>query len=54
MTPVCICARRPHFRTSVLHAAGGWDPHNVTEDADLGIRLHRLGYRAASFTVRDL
>jgi glycosyltransferase XagB len=37
-----------HFRTSVLHAAGGWDPHNVTEDADLGIRLHRLGYRAAS------
>jgi glycosyltransferase XagB len=37
-----------HFRTSVLHAAGGWDPHNVTEDADLGIRLHRLGYRAAA------
>ena len=37
-----------HFRTSVLHAVGGWDPHNVTEDADLGIRLHRLGYRAAS------
>jgi cellulose synthase/poly-beta-1,6-N-acetylglucosamine synthase-like glycosyltransferase len=36
-----------HFRTSVLHATGGWDPHNVTEDADLGIRLHRLGYRAA-------
>jgi glycosyl transferase family 2 len=37
-----------HFRTSVLRAAGGWDPHNVTEDADLGIRLHRLGYRAAA------
>ena len=28
-----------------LIAAGGWDPYNVTEDADLGIRLHRLGYR---------
>jgi cellulose synthase/poly-beta-1,6-N-acetylglucosamine synthase-like glycosyltransferase len=37
-----------HFRTSVLRTTGGWDPHNVTEDADLGIRLHRLGYRAAA------
>lgn len=26
---------------------GGWDPYNVTEDADLGIRLARFGYRAA-------
>jgi glycosyltransferase XagB len=37
-----------HFRTSVLRKARGWDPYNVTEDADLGIRLHRLGYRAAT------
>jgi len=37
-----------HFRTSVLHEVGGWDPYNVTEDADLGIRLYRLGYRAAA------
>jgi glycosyltransferase XagB len=37
-----------HFRTSVLRKMGGWDPYNVTEDADLGIRLHRLGYRAAA------
>ena len=36
-----------HFRTAALRQAGGWDPYNVTEDADLGIRLHRLGYRAA-------
>ena len=36
-----------HFRTSVLRRAGGWDPYNVTEDADLGIRLQRLGYRVA-------
>jgi cellulose synthase/poly-beta-1,6-N-acetylglucosamine synthase-like glycosyltransferase len=36
-----------HFRTAVLRKAGGWDPYNVTEDADLGIRLYRLGYRAA-------
>ena len=37
-----------HFRTTVLHRVGGWDPYNVTEDADLGIRLHRCGYRAAT------
>lgn len=36
-----------HFRTAALRDADGWDPYNVTEDADLGIRLHRLGYRAA-------
>ena len=34
-----------HFRTAVLRKAGGWDSYNVTEDADLGIRLYRLGYR---------
>jgi glycosyltransferase XagB len=34
------------FRRSALEALGGWDAHNVTEDADLGIRLARHGYRA--------
>ncbi|MEM1386958.1 MAG: glycosyltransferase [Pseudomonadota bacterium] len=33
------------FRRDVLDALGGWDAHNVTEDADLGIRLARHGYR---------
>jgi len=37
-----------HFRTALLRKAGGWDPYNVTEDANLGIRLHRLGYRSES------
>ncbi len=37
-----------HFRTTALRQAGGWDPYNVTEDADLGIRLCRLGYRTAA------
>ncbi len=37
-----------HFRTAALRKAGGWDPYNVTEDADLGIRLYRLGYRATA------
>lgn len=35
----------PHFRTAALRRAGAWDPYNVTEDADIGLRLHRLGYR---------
>lgn len=37
-----------HFRTSDLRAVGAWDPHNVTEDADLGIRLVRMGYASAT------
>lgn len=34
------------FRRDRLEAAGGWDPFNVTEDADLGFRLARKGWRA--------
>lgn len=34
-----------HFRRAVLEEVGSWDPHNVTEDADLGMRLARFGYR---------
>lgn len=34
-----------HFRTGALRTVHGWDPFNVTEDADLGIRLARLGLR---------
>jgi hypothetical protein len=33
------------FRRDVLESLGGWDAHNVTEDADLGMRLARHGYR---------
>ena len=32
------------FRAEALRALGGWDAHNVTEDADLGLRLARRGY----------
>ena len=34
-----------YFRRSALENVGCWDAHNVTEDADLGIRLARYGYR---------
>lgn len=33
------------FRRKVLERLGAWDAHNVTEDADLGVRLARAGYR---------
>lgn len=33
------------FKRHVLEKLGGWDAHNVTEDADLGVRLARHGYQ---------
>ena len=35
-----------HFRRVALDRIGGWDPHNVTEDADVAVRLVRAGWRA--------
>lgn len=43
--PMPLGGTSNHFRTAALRRAGAWDPYNVTEDADLGLRLHRLGYR---------
>ncbi|MBT1155820.1 glycosyltransferase [Aminobacter anthyllidis] len=40
-----------HFRRDVLEATGGWDPFNVTEDADIGLRLARSGYRCETLTL---
>ncbi len=34
-----------HLRTATLKEVGGWDPFNVTEDADLGFRLQRMSHR---------
>lgn len=34
-----------HLPVRVWREVGGWDEHNVTEDADLGVRLARYGYR---------
>jgi len=44
-SPVALGGTSNHFRTTLLRRAHGWDAWNVTEDADLGIRLARLGYR---------
>lgn len=34
-----------HFRRAALEQVLAWDSFNVTEDADLGLKLHRLGFR---------
>ncbi|HEY3398650.1 MAG TPA: glycosyltransferase [Armatimonadota bacterium] len=43
--PVPLGGTSNHFRTEILRELGGWDPFNVTEDCDLGVRLHKHGYR---------
>jgi len=43
--PVPLGGTTLFFRRSALDALHGWDAHNVTEDADLGLRLARHGYR---------
>jgi len=47
--PLPLGGSSNHFRTAALREAGGWDAYNVTEDADLGFRLARFGYRAMTF-----
>jgi cellulose synthase/poly-beta-1,6-N-acetylglucosamine synthase-like glycosyltransferase len=43
--PLPLGGTSNHFRRTALEQVGGWDPFNVTEDADLGMRLARFGYR---------
>ena len=44
--PIPLGGTTVYFRRKHLEDVSGWDAHNVTEDADLGIRLFRFGYRA--------
>ncbi|MDB5642172.1 MAG: hypothetical protein JWN07_1489 [Hyphomicrobiales bacterium] len=54
--PLPLGGTSNHFKTDVLRDVGGWDAWNVTEDADLGLRLARLGYLCEtlrSFTFEE-
>jgi len=42
--PIPLGGTSNHFRTDRLRELQGWDPFNVTEDADLGIRASQHGY----------
>jgi cellulose synthase/poly-beta-1,6-N-acetylglucosamine synthase-like glycosyltransferase len=44
--PIPLGGTSNHFRAGVLRKLGGWDAYNVTEDADLGMRIYRAGLRA--------
>lgn len=43
--PIPLGGTSNHFRTEVIRAVGGWDPFNVTEDADLGVRFTMSRWR---------
>ncbi|MDZ7937945.1 MAG: glycosyltransferase [Rhodoferax sp.] len=49
--PLPLGGTSNHFKTALLKESGGWDPYNVTEDADLGMRLCRMGYRSSTLTL---
>ena len=42
--PLPLGGTSNHFRTEELRTLQGWDPFNVTEDCDLGIRIYENGY----------
>lgn len=42
--PIPLGGTSNHFKMELLREANGWDPFNVTEDADLGVRMTQLGY----------
>lgn len=45
--PVPLGGTSNHLRISVLRELGAWDPYNVTEDADLGVRIKAYGHTTA-------
>lgn len=52
--PLPLGGTSNHFRTEALKDVGAWDPYNVTEDADLGLRLFRAGYRCETIPLQTL
>lgn len=49
--PIPLGGTSNHFVTDDLRRIGAWDPYNVTEDADLGLRAEALGYRVSVVTT---
>jgi cellulose synthase/poly-beta-1,6-N-acetylglucosamine synthase-like glycosyltransferase len=43
--PIPLGGTSVFFRRDILEKLGRWDAYNVTEDADLGYRMYRMGYR---------
>ena len=54
--PIPLGGTSNHISLAHIRELGGWDPYNVTEDADLGVRLSTHGYRTAmldSYTLEE-
>jgi cellulose synthase/poly-beta-1,6-N-acetylglucosamine synthase-like glycosyltransferase len=54
--PIPLGGTSNHFQKKLLKELGGWDAFNVTEDADLGIRIAKQGFRTViinSFTFEE-
>ena len=45
--PIPLGGTSNHFKLQHLVELGAWDPFNVTEDADLGVRAYAKGYKIA-------
>ena len=51
--PLPLAGHSTHFRRKALADVGAWDPYNVTEDADVGIRLARAGHKVDILNSRS-
>lgn len=54
--PIPLGGTSNHFRSSWLRMIGAWDPYNVTEDADLGMRIYKRNKKIAlinSYTYEE-
>ena len=49
--PLPLGGTSNHFKRACLDEVGGWDPYNVTEDAEIAIRLARAGFRTGTITL---
>ena len=45
--PIPLGGTSNHFKLAELVELGAWDPFNVTEDADLGVRAYAKGHKIA-------
>lgn len=55
-SPIPLGGTSNHLRRDILRRIGAWDPFNVTEDADLGLRIASNGYHTAvidSYTLEE-
>ena len=52
--PMPLGGTSNHFRVATLRRLHGWDAWNVTEDADIGLRLARFGYRVEALNSATL